>query len=846
MNRLNVNSAIIVKNRTYKVADLVENFICFTGLQASELLLSFDFRIPKKIRMDALKKVLNDPVQELIKTRFTVADEKKYRLSWFLTYSEYQLENLLASFKDDNLNYEYLKELWLMILSYMIDVKFSEDNLLIIIKEAEKIKELKITNNILRYNLSLSKVFVDKKGEIDGLTPDVFRPVLYKSATVSEIRELSAKYDLAIPQRFKKGEFLDQIINKLKETNRYSEKVEAELVKMTITQLQRFSTNNKLKLTIDLNKESIIELILSGSIQTSDIYIKPSSNSIYNIELNDLEGVSDEAKNFEQSGIFNDEAAYHEIEAKPLYQKVEVGYINQSKTFIDDSTRDDNVIVKEEVKKINQEEDLNVSIDDEQLDNKKYEEKNLEISKENSEDKFSESRKKIVSLRNLLIAFEMRVNALYSVLENSNSVREENIEKLYQEVSDLENLIIDYKKEFSIIDEKLKLCFDNDLVNRKNDVRDFIFLMEKKIDTSKNLLMQIDQKLKEEDLLKKANEKIEKQKENENFKIEFKEKYNNLLNKLYDIEPRVEALKTNVELLNFNPVNEINYDVVLDYKTNKTNYEREVSNCSLLNEELTLKYKGIPLESDLIVIINQANLKLDLLKSKITEIKKGLEQIEINFADLELQKQKEEYERKKQEDILLAEKKKQLEEEKLALEKERLEQEKELLEKRKQLEEEKLKQSHVEINSKSNDFDFFDDLKMDNSGVNVTSYTKDKLEQEKRREEDLEESMKKNYKPISQNTFTAEPNYLEPSTIIAPIAVERNDLVYASENDLITDEMPGYLDKFDSRKNKKLRKKQKDKANGKVLNVGTKVAVVISIVIALTIIGVVFFFVFKK
>ena len=57
MNRLNVNSAIIVKNRTYKVADLVENFICFTGLQASELLLSFDFRIPKKIRMDALKMI---------------------------------------------------------------------------------------------------------------------------------------------------------------------------------------------------------------------------------------------------------------------------------------------------------------------------------------------------------------------------------------------------------------------------------------------------------------------------------------------------------------------------------------------------------------------------------------------------------------------------------------------------------------------------------------------------------------------------------------------------------------------------------------------------------------------
>ncbi len=844
MNRLNVNSAIIVKNKTYKVADLVENFICFTGLQASELLLSFGFKIPKKIRMDALKKILNDPVQELIKTRFTVADEKKYRLSWFLTYSEYQLENLLASFKDDNLNYEYLKELWLMILSYMIDVKFSEDNLLKIIKEAEKIKEMKITNNILRYNLSLSKVFTDKKGEIDGLTPDVFRPVLYKSATVQEIRELSQKYELSIPQRFKKGEFLDQIINKLKDTNKYSEKVEAELVKMTITQLQRFSTNNKLKLTIDLNKESIIELILSGSVQTSDLYIKPSSNAIYNIELNDLEGVSDEVKNFEQSGIFNDEAAYREIEAKPLYQKVEVGYVNKSKTFVDDSSRNDNVIIKEETKKVNIDGNLqNVSIEDSKLENKKFQDEELQDSSfEIDDEKFSKSRKRIVNLRNSLIAVEMRVNALYSVLENSDNVRKENIEKLYQEVSDLENLNIDYRKEFRKVDENLKLCFDNDLVNRKNDVRDFLTLMEKKLETSKDLLMQIDQKLKEEELLKRANDKIEKHKKTEHFKDDFREKYNTLLNKIYDIEPRVDALKTNVELLNLEAVDEINYEVVLDYKRSKSNHEREISNCSLLNEELTLTYKGIPLDSDLILIVNQANLKLDMLKSKIGEIKKGLEKIDINFEEFKIQKEKEEYARKRQEDLLFEEERKKLEHEKLELERERLAQEKELLEKRRELEEEKLRQSHIEINSKSDDFDFFDNLDVDNSGVNITNYTQNKLEEEKKREEDLEESKKQTYNAYRQNTFDAEPNFIEPTTIIAPIAVERNDLIRASENDLITDEMPDFLDKYDSKKNKKARKKQLKKAHRRS-NVGPKIAVVISILISLGIIGAVIYFV---
>lgn len=328
MKKFKEDSKLILKGKSYSANDVISVVMCLPGLTASEILLKHNFLLPKHLRMDVLKEVLYPQVREIINATLTIADERKYRLSWFKTYSEFQLENLLATFKDDNLNYEYLKLLWDNILSYMIEKKANDAVILELISESNKVEQ-KITNNIMRYNLALAKVFVDKPGEFDGLAPETLRPVLYKSATVAEIRELGKKYDLVVPQRLKKNEFLELILDDLRNTGRYKKSIEEELAKMTITQLQRFCINNKMKLSIDLKKESVIEYILGKADNKELTYYKPSDNAVYGVELSDL-GIDPDSY-FRQESIFNQD---EKVVGTPLYEKITIPTKQTEKTLV--------------------------------------------------------------------------------------------------------------------------------------------------------------------------------------------------------------------------------------------------------------------------------------------------------------------------------------------------------------------------------------------------------------------------------------------------------------------------------------------------------------------------------
>lgn len=286
MNLTN-ESKIVVNNRAYKVSDLINYLSCLSGMEIAEFFSYIDFKLPKAIKIKALKDTLLEPVLELRRSKLTVADERKYRLTWFQTFSEYQLENLLEYFNDNELNLKYLKKLWLNILDYMIAQKISDQNFLRLINIAEN-TEQKVPLNFLRFNLILNKVFVDDKGQLDGLTIENFRPVLYKSSTIKELRELGAKYDIKVPQRLKKDEFVFLIIKALKEKHEYVPGVEKELASLRIPELQRFCAKRKLIVSPDLNKAFIIEYILSNAKETKGIYNKPSSDAIYMLEVDDI------------------------------------------------------------------------------------------------------------------------------------------------------------------------------------------------------------------------------------------------------------------------------------------------------------------------------------------------------------------------------------------------------------------------------------------------------------------------------------------------------------------------------------------------------------------------------
>lgn len=282
--KLELDAKIQIENTDYEVAELVNHFINLSAMEISDFFTHIKFFIPKRLKIDVLKDVLLEPVLELRRQKLTVADERKYRLSWFQSYSEYQLENLLYTLRDQSLNEKFLRKLWHSLINYMVNAKLKEADFARLIAIAYNTLQ-QLPDNILKYNLELNRVFLDAKGELDGLKPEVFRPVLYKSATILEIRELGKKYNISIPQRLNKDQFHGLIIDTLRKKGKYNNKVQLQLEDLTMTELQKYCLQYKLKLSADLNKEYIIEYILEHSPQTNDIYVKPLANeNVYNYE----------------------------------------------------------------------------------------------------------------------------------------------------------------------------------------------------------------------------------------------------------------------------------------------------------------------------------------------------------------------------------------------------------------------------------------------------------------------------------------------------------------------------------------------------------------------------------
>src|SRR5690606_10242811 len=118
-----------------------------------------------------------EPVLKTIEERKTLADEIGYRLTWFSSYSDSQLVNLLEWFKSQSLSRTYLEAFWFALLQYLVKEGLSEYDLSRLFKQAkefEKQGNLPVTRD---FNKLINPIFYDEEGEIDGLAPETFRPV---------------------------------------------------------------------------------------------------------------------------------------------------------------------------------------------------------------------------------------------------------------------------------------------------------------------------------------------------------------------------------------------------------------------------------------------------------------------------------------------------------------------------------------------------------------------------------------------------------------------------------------------------------------------------------------------
>ena len=288
MPQFRLSDNITLKNKEYPVSELTQSLAKLEPKKILEFFFSQNITgIARVRRIRLLKDVLFPYVVKTRQKLQSLASELNYRLSWFRIYSEYELENLLIYFNSKALNRQYLDELWCLFLNVMKENNVADADILKLVKQAEK-STYEPVKAIHEFNKGIWPLFKDPENVLDGLTPEEFRPVLFNSSTVKEIRELGKKYDVNVPFRLRKKQFIENIVEELKKRNEFDLDVEKEIEAKNVIQLERFCIDRKIPISSELKKEEIIEYILSHAAQTKGSYFVPEDHLGYELTLDEV------------------------------------------------------------------------------------------------------------------------------------------------------------------------------------------------------------------------------------------------------------------------------------------------------------------------------------------------------------------------------------------------------------------------------------------------------------------------------------------------------------------------------------------------------------------------------
>lgn len=291
MSKFSRDTDVLVGKKQLKVEEILKSMIYLPAPKVLEFFSSIGLTVPRELRIFVLRENLREKVAETRKSRLTLADELNYRLSWFTEFTETQLENLLIFFNDQVVFKKYLEDLWTDLLGYMVEKQVPNFDLEKLYNQAlDHVKANKLVlPQIAEYNYGIKDLFYDSFGRIDGVSPNKIRNVLYKSSTLTEIRDLGHKFDVDIPRRLKKNELAEIIVKELKDNGSYTEDLEKQVKSMSVIVMQRFAIDHNIKASTELKKEEVIEYILKNAKETKETYFVPNSRDVYEKEMNQTE-----------------------------------------------------------------------------------------------------------------------------------------------------------------------------------------------------------------------------------------------------------------------------------------------------------------------------------------------------------------------------------------------------------------------------------------------------------------------------------------------------------------------------------------------------------------------------
>lgn len=259
MNINALENQVVIGSKEYTYDYVIDDLANLSGKQISDFFLNREIKMPRALNMLALRSVLNDQVK--ISKQLVLTDEMRYRLLSYNSFSEYQLQNFMATIVSDTLFGQYVKNLWKLILANTAELKLVESELSYLLT----LKKEQLNNDFNSYEVLINPAFVDFDEEFDGLGYDAFQSTLVKSSTITELREIGAKYNLNIPRRLKREELEKLICERLEEENKLDEETKAKLDAMPVLMLQRFAKINGIKLSVELKKDELVDFIIRAA-----------------------------------------------------------------------------------------------------------------------------------------------------------------------------------------------------------------------------------------------------------------------------------------------------------------------------------------------------------------------------------------------------------------------------------------------------------------------------------------------------------------------------------------------------------------------------------------------------
>ena len=259
MNINALDNQVVIGSKEYAYDYVIDNLANLSGKQISDFFLNREVKMPRALNMLALRSVLNDQVK--ISKQLVLTDEMRYRLLSYSMFSEYQLQNFMATIVNDTLFKEYVKNLWKLILANTAELKLVESEISYLLT----LKKEELSSDFNSYEVQINSAFVDFEEEFDGLGYDTFQSTLVKSSTITELREIGAKYNLNIPRRLKREELEKLICERLEEENKLDEETKNKLDVMPVLMLQRFAKINGIKLSVELKKDELVDFIIRAA-----------------------------------------------------------------------------------------------------------------------------------------------------------------------------------------------------------------------------------------------------------------------------------------------------------------------------------------------------------------------------------------------------------------------------------------------------------------------------------------------------------------------------------------------------------------------------------------------------